>query len=58
MVFTVPEQLNSLILFNQKEMYSILFTAVSETLLKLVNDKKYLNAHIGFTTILHTWGQN
>ena len=58
MVFTVPEQLNPLILFNQKEMYSILFKAVSETLLELSKDKKYLNADIGFTTILHTWGQN
>jgi Putative transposase. len=57
-VFTIPEQLNSLTLFNQKEMYSILFTAVSETLLELAKDKKYLNANIGFTTILHTWGQN
>lgn len=57
-VFTIPEQLNSLILFNQKEMYSVLFMAVSETLLELAKDKKYLNANIGFTTILHTWGQN
>ena len=57
-VFTIPEQLNSLTLFNQKEMYSILFTAVSETLLELAKDTKYLNANIGFTTILHTWGQN
>lgn len=57
-VFTVPEQLNSLILFNQKELYSMFFTAVSETLLELAKDKKYLNADIGFTTILHTWGQN
>src|SRR5476649_1881835 len=57
-VFTIPEQLNSLTLFNQKEMYSILFTSVSETLLELAKDKKYLNASISFTTILHTWGQN
>ena len=57
-VFTIPEQLNSLTLFNQKEMYSILFTSISETLLELAKDKKYLNASIGFTTILHTWGQN
>lgn len=57
-VFTIPEQLNSLTLFNQKEMYSILFTSVAETLLELGKDKKYLNADIGFTTILHTWGQN
>ena len=57
-VFTVPEQLNSLILFNQKELYSIFFASVSETLIELAKDKKYLNADIGFTSILHTWGQN
>ena len=50
MVFTVPEQLNSLILFNQKEMYSIFFASVSETLIELAKDKKYLNADIGFTS--------
>jgi len=27
-------------------------------LLELAKDKEYLNADIGFTTILHTWGQN
>jgi hypothetical protein len=58
MVFTVPEQLNSLILYNQKEMYNILFASVSETLIELARDKKYLHADIGFTGILHTWGQN
>ena len=57
-VFTVPEQLNSLILFNQKELYSIFFSSVSETLIELAKDKKYLNADIGFTSILHPWGQN
>jgi hypothetical protein len=57
-VFTVPEELNSLILFNQKELYSVFFKSVSETLLELSRDKKYLGADIGFTTILHTWGQN
>lgn len=57
-VFTVPEELNSLILFNQKELYSVFFKSVSETLLELSRDKKYLGADIGFTTLLHTWGQN
>lgn len=33
-----------------------MFKAVSETLQELANDKKYLGAQIGFTTILHTWG--
>jgi len=57
-VFTIPEELNYLTLTNQKELYSILFKATSETLLELSKDIKYLGAEIGFTSILHTWGQN
>jgi hypothetical protein len=57
-VFTIPKELNYLTLLNQKAMYSILFKASSETLLELAKDKKYLGSEIGFTMILHTWGQN
>ena len=57
-VFTIPHELEFLTLTNKKEMYSILFKATSETLLELSKDRKYLGAEIGFTTILHTWGQN
>jgi hypothetical protein len=35
-----------------------LFKAASETLLELGRDRKYLGAEIGFTSIIHTWGQN
>jgi hypothetical protein len=57
-VFTIPQELNYITLTNQREMYSILFKSVSETLLELSSDKKYLGAEIGFMSILHTWGQN
>ncbi len=57
-VFTIPSQLYDISLINQKEIYSMLFKAVSETLLDTAKDKKYLAANIGFTCILHTWGQN
>jgi len=57
-VFTIPQELNYITLTNQKEMYSILFNSVSETLLELSRDEKYLGAEIGFMSILHTWGQN
>ncbi|MBW9172714.1 transposase zinc-binding domain-containing protein, partial [Clostridium estertheticum] len=57
-VFTIPQELNFITLTNQKEMYSILFNSVSETLIELSRDKKYLGAEIGFMSILHTWGQN
>ena len=36
----------------------LLFKATSETLSELSSDKKYLGAKLGFTSILHTWGQN
>ncbi len=57
-VFTVPSELNTVIYQNQNACYNILFRAVSETLQELCSDKKYLGAKIGFTSILHTWGQN
>ena len=56
-VFTLPDLLNPIIRFNQKELYGLLFKAASETLLELARDKKYLGAEIGFTAVLHTWGQ-
>lgn len=58
MVFTVPEEINPLILRNQRIMYELLFKAASETLLELGRDQKHLGAQIGFVAVLHTWGQN
>lgn len=57
-VFTIPSELNVLALLDPKSIYSILFRSVSQTLKELSSDKKYLGANIGFTAVLHTWGQN
>ena len=57
-VFTMPDSLNSLCLHHPKLMYDLLFESVGETLNQLAADKEYLGARIGFTTVLHTWGQN
>jgi len=57
-VFTLPEELQLVVLQNQKHLYNLLFQAVSQTLQELAADPKYLGAQIGFTTVLHTWGQN
>ena len=57
-VFTIPETLNSVVLQNKCVIYNILFKAVSQTLLTIAADPRHLGAKIGFTTILHTWGQN
>lgn len=57
-VFTIPDTLNPLAYQNQRVVYDILFKAAAETLTELAADKKYLGAQIGFSSILHTWGQN
>ena len=56
-VFTLPAQLNPLIYANQPLLYSLMHRCVSETLLELAADKKYLGATPGIIQILHTWGQ-
>lgn len=57
-VFTLPEELNPVMLRNQEIAYALFFKAVSETLLELCADPKYLGAKPGISTVLHTWGQN
>ena len=57
-VFTLPDQLNGIVYQNQQILYNLLFRASAETLSELALDKRYLGARIGFTSVLHTWGQN
>ena len=56
-VFTVPHQLNSLVMGNRKAMFNLLFDAAAYTLLKFGRDEKYLGALPGIISVLHTWGQ-
>jgi len=56
-VFTIPHQLNSLVMGNRKAMFTLLFDAASYTLLKFAGDEKYLGAQPGIIAVLHTWGQ-
>ena len=55
--FTLPHELNSLILANQKLLYGLLFSAASEALIMLCRDRKYMGAMPGIVMVLHTWGQ-
>lgn len=57
-VFTLPDTLNPLVLRNKRISYDLLFKTAAETLQTIANDKKHLGAQVGFTAILHTWGQN
>jgi hypothetical protein len=54
-VFTLPHELNTVILNNKKVMFNILFTAASKTLLTFGKNK--LNGAPGFLAVLHTWDQ-
>jgi hypothetical protein len=54
-VFTLPHELNTVILNNKKVLLNILFAAASKTLLTFGKDK--LNGTLGFWAILHTWDQ-
>ena len=54
-VFTLPHELNTVILNNKKVMFNILFAAASKTLLKFGENE--LNGTPGFLAILHTWDQ-
>jgi hypothetical protein len=57
-VFTIPKELNTIVMQNKRILYSIMFKASSETIKKLSADKKFLGASPGFLSVLHTWGQS
>lgn len=55
-VFTVPEELNPVILSNQKALYDTLYHASAATIDELASDSKHPGAKVGYISILHTWG--
>lgn len=57
-VFTLPHELNGLVMGNRQLLYNLLLEASSQTLIQFGKDPKYLGAEIGITSVLHTWGQN
>jgi len=58
MVFTIPHELNPIILINPKIMLNNLFTAVSQTLQAFALDPQWkVNGQLGFICVLHTWSQ-
>ena len=57
-VFTLPHELNSLVMGHRKLLYKLLFEASSQTLLSFAQDPQYLGALPGIISVLHTWGQS
>ena len=56
-VFTLPHELNSMVLGHRKILFKLLFDASAQTLLCFAKDNKYLGAMPGIISVLHTWGQ-
>ena len=57
-VFTLPHELNPLIMVNKKIMLAILFAAAKETLQVFARDPQWrLVGQLGFISVLHTWNQ-
>ena len=56
-VFTLPHELNAVVMGHRKVLYKLLFDASAQTLLSFASDPKYLGATPGIISVLHTWGQ-
>jgi hypothetical protein len=58
LVFTLPHDLNPIVLCNKRITLQILFSAVSETLQVFAKDPQWhLQGQLGFISVLHTWSQ-
>jgi len=57
-VFTLPEALNKLCLYQPALVYNLLFDTAWTVVRDFARDKKHLGADPGMISILHTWGQN
>ncbi len=55
-VFTLPEPISAIAYTNKAAIYRLLFDVAAETLLTIAADPKHLEAQIGATLVLHTWG--
>jgi len=58
LVFTLPHELNVLAQGNPRAIYTLLFEAVSDTLIEFGANPRWLGGAIAATLVLHTWGQN
>ena len=54
-VFTLPQELKPLALYNRERFFEILFAAAARTLLALGRDPHRLGGLLGITAVLHTW---
>ena len=58
LVFTIPQELRSLVMGNRTVLFNLLFDASHHTINVLSADKRWLGAKPGIVSILHTNGQD
>ena len=56
LVFTLPSPIADIAYQNKAVIYDLLFKAAAETTITIAGDPKHLDARIGITAVLHTWG--
>ena len=56
-VFTLPRELNALVMGNRVRLFRLLFDSASNCLSTLSGDPKWLGAVPSISAVLHTWGQ-
>ena len=58
LVFTIPHDLNPVILCNMRPLLDLLFSAVNQTIRQFAADPQWrLQGRPGFIAVLHTWNQ-
>jgi hypothetical protein len=56
LVFTLPGPIADIAYQNKRVIYDLLFKASAQAMLTIAADPEHLNASIGITAVLHTWG--
>ena len=55
-VFTMPAEIAQIAYWNKRAVYGLLFKASAETVMTIAADPKRMDARVGMTSVLHTWG--
>jgi len=54
-VFTLPQELRTIVRSNQKVLYAILMQAAADMLMKLGRNPKHIGGKLAILAVLHTW---
>ncbi len=57
-VFTLPKELNKIVLYKPALVYNILFQSAWSVIRDFADNPSFLGAQTGMIAVLHTWGQN